>query len=202
MTFPSPEVARAVEASKDFLDWMVAAEIKDFEEAWKSCVDANAMFKLLLTLNPQSKNLHWVAFRAASRAADGVQMDLDEKLLDQLKRKLDALEAGNDAYDVEAAIARAIALNRIMRDEPGVLAKAKAQAQMAIGWACCKSARSCGMALDCSLRSERFRRELTGGPYVATEPSYQVIDIHELFPLPLTMSKIRYPSRYERPWVI
>jgi hypothetical protein len=32
--FPSPEVALAVEASRDFLDWMVDHKIQDFEEAW------------------------------------------------------------------------------------------------------------------------------------------------------------------------
>jgi hypothetical protein len=201
--FPSSEVARAVEASKDFLDWMVEAKIQDFDTAWNTCIDVNAMFKVLLTLNPQFKNLHWVAFRAARRAAEGVQMDLDEQLLEHLKRKLGALEANNDDYDGESAIDRAVALNRIMRDRnDGELTKAKAQAQLAIGWACCKSARSCGMALDCALRSERFRIGLTEGPHTAYEPTYQVKDIQQFFPLPLTISKVRYLSRYERKWVI
>ena len=198
--FPSPEITRAAETSKEFLEWAVLNRFTDFEEAWAACVDVNAMFKLLLTLNPQSKNLHWVAFRAASRTVQAEKMDLDEQLLDHLAKKLAALEAGSDKYDGEEAIARAIALNRIMFNDDAP--RSKSQANMAVGWACCKSPSSCRMTLDCALRSERFRLGISDGSHVATEPSYQVKDIHELFPLPLTMSKVKYPSRYERKWVI
>jgi len=196
--FPSPEVARAAGVSKDFLDWMVATGVRDFDTAWTTCVDVNAMTKLLWSLNPQSNNLHWIAFRAASRTAEAEQMDLDEQLIDHLVNKLHALELGTD-YDGMVAIERAIALHRIMRDDGP---SSKDQAQLAIGWACCKASLNCIKALDCALRSERFRLGMNDGPHVVTEPSYQVKDIHELFPLPLTDSRVKYLSRYERPWVI
>jgi hypothetical protein len=203
MTFPSPEVARAVGSSKEFLDWMVSNSIQDFTQAWLRCFDGLAMFKVLVALNPAFKDLHWVSMRAALRVVDQ-DGDLDEQLLDHLARKKAALEAGTEGYDGEAAIERAISLNRILRidDRPS-----KGQAHMAVGWACCKATRSCGMALESASCAERFRleeRERQG--YVAlasvSEPSLQANDIREFFPLPLTMNKIRYPSRYKRPWVI
>ena len=204
MSFPSPEVARAVEASKEFLDWMVASHIQEFTQAWLQCPDGGRMFKVLMALNPAFKDLHWVSMRSALRLV--IQdPDLDEQLLDHLARKKAALEAGTDNYDGEAAIARAVSLNRILRydDRPS-----KGQAHMTLGWACCKSPRSCGMALESASCVERFRiaeiekqgHTLDSG-YVS-EPSIQAKDIREFFPLPLTMNKTRYPSRYRRKWVI
>lgn len=205
MSFPSPEVARAVGASKEFLDWMVSDPLQDFTQAWVKCSDGRAMFKVLVALNPAFKDLHWVSMRAALRvvAADG---DLDEQLLDHLARKKAALEAGTEDYDGEAGIARAIGLNRILRSDGH---PSKGQAHMAIGWACCKAARSCGMALESASCAERFRMQEqsrlehpTIANFPLTEPAIQANNIREFFPLPLTMKKVQYLTRYRRPWVI
>ena len=203
MTFPSPEVARAVEASKGFLDWMVTTHTQDFNQAWLQCPNGGDMFKVLVALNPAFKDLHWVSMRSALRvvAEDG---DLDEQLLDHLARKKAALVAGK-SYDGEAAMDRAISLNRILLNDSR---PSKGQAHMAVGWACCKSPRSCGMALESASCAERFRleeRERQG--YFVLDKDYiesgmQANDIREFFPLPLTTSKIRYPTRYRRAWVI
>lgn len=206
MTFPSPEVARAVEVSKVFLEWMENSKIGDFDTAWDHCHDGNVMFKVLLTLNPKSKNLHWVAMRAALRTVQAEDGDLDEQLLDHLARKKASLVAGNEDYDPEAAISRAIGLNRIMREDNAT--KSKGHANLAIAWACCNDARSCGMALNSATGAERFRffrdQETTDDTviYQPQEPRTQANDVRELFPLPLTTSEIRYLTRYERPWVI
>jgi hypothetical protein len=206
MTFPSPEVARAVGTSKVFLEWMEGAKIKDFDTAWAHCHDGSIMYKVLLTLNPQFKNLHWVAMRAALRTVQAEDGDLDEKLLANLARKRVALEAGNEDYDSEAALSRALGLNRIITADDAP--RAKGQANLAVAWACCRDARSCGMSLNAATGAERFRflreQEVTDDTviYQPQEPRAQANDIRELFPLPLTMSKIRYLNRYERPWVI
>ena len=207
MTFPSPEVAKAVGASKEFLDWMEAAAISDFERAWRECTNGTGMFKVLVTLNPGSIGLHQVAFRAAMRTAQAENMDLDEKLLDCLAQKKAFLEDNTVGYDHEGGVARAVALNRIISQDNSP--RSKAQANLAVGWACCKTARSCAMALVAAEGYERFSLQEKSGlenptitNFIVNEPSRQANDIRELFPLPLTMSKIRYPSRYERAWVI
>ena len=205
MIFSSPDVERAAIASKVFIEYFdgrTGSQVEDFDTAWAHCHDGNVMFKLLLILNPQFKNLHWVAFRAALRTVQAESMDLDEQLLDHLARKRAFLEAGSDNYDSEAAISRAIGLNRILREDNSY--KHKAHANMTVGWACCKDARSCGMALTSATGAERFKflaeQEVTDDTviYQPQEPRTQANDIRELFPLPLTKSKIRYLTRYER----
>jgi len=205
MTFPSPEVARAVGTVKEYLDWMAYSGVQDFEDSWRRCPNGVAMFKVLQALNPSFKDLHWVAFRAALRVAQAEHMDLDERLLDYLAQKKAALEAGNENYDGEESLARAIALNRIMTSDNAP--KSRSSATMVVGFACCKSARSCGLALEGAVHAERFR--ITEKPdydttinYPVTEALSQANDIRELFPLPLTMNKVRYPTRYKREWVI
>jgi hypothetical protein len=46
MIFPSPEVARAVEVSKVFLEWMENSKIGDFNTAWDHCHDGSLMYKV------------------------------------------------------------------------------------------------------------------------------------------------------------
>lgn len=203
--FPSPEIAQAVGSVKEYLDWMSYNKIQDFEESWRRCPNGVAMFKVLLVLNPSFKDLHWVALRAALRVAQAENMDLDERVLGHLAKKRLALTEGLEDYAGDDALVRATALNRIMIGDNAP--KSKSSAIMVVGFACCKSARTCQLALEGAVHAERFR--ITERPdydpdidYPTTEALNQANDIREFFSLPLTMNKIRYKTRYQRPWVI
>jgi len=203
--FPSPEVERAVGSVKEYSDWMASNGIQDFEESWRRCPNGVSMFKVLQVLNPAFQDLHWVAYRAALRVAQIENMDLDEKVLGHLTQKHWALKEGFESYDGEKAIDRATALSRIMNKDNAP--RSKSAATMTVGFACSKSVRTCQLALEWAVAAEHFR--IKERPYYDPTLNYptaealrQAEDIRELFPLPLTMKKVRYPNRYHRSWVI